>query len=174
MFVVFLIGFIACMLWYLSPHNVNKTFVGVLYQLGIENAHNAEQVTIEVHGKIQRHLFRPMSFKGRIRINDELLPPRGSFEDELTINLGKDHYGGPIHYFNREEMRIYSYGSLFFNKNFSQLTIVKYEMRKNGENTSYGWNSENGWMIAAPAADRTEALQISNAFMSRSIPNPLE
>ncbi|MDT8858862.1 hypothetical protein N0O92_01380 [Alkalihalobacillus sp. MEB130] len=36
------------------------------------------------------------------------------------------------------------------------------------------WDGEQGWMIAAPAATRAEALHISNALMKGFLPEPLE
>jgi hypothetical protein len=160
-------------IWYKVPHYKHRTFEGLLFQLGAENAQNVQSVEVEIKGFVQWYFFSPMTFKGTIRIEDELLPPPESPDKELEVKLIGMLNGGQIRYRTDPDdyLKGAYYGILVFNKDFSKMTLLKYE--KHGEG-SYSWDVGKSMMISAPATNRTEALSIANELMGTALPNPLE
>jgi hypothetical protein len=64
--------------------------------------------------------------------------------------------------------QMYPYGIIFINKDFSKVSIMKYQDDKDGADTSTrGWGAEDGLMISAPANNRKQALEISNELMGK-------
>ena len=164
-------------IWYIVPQYRHRTFEGVLFQLGKENAQNVQSVQIEIKGIIQRHFFSSITFKGTIRIDDELLPPLESPDKKLKVQLGDDFNGGIIKYHRNPEtilniLNPFYYGILVFNKDFSKMCILKYEQSESGMHRS--WSGGDGMVYSAPATNRTEALSIANELMGTALPNPLE
>ncbi|GAM12177.1 hypothetical protein SAMD00020551_0307 [Mesobacillus selenatarsenatis SF-1] len=67
-----------------------------------------------------------------------------------------------------------SYGILYINKDFSELSIIVYEHIESGrDNASYSWHPEAGLLISGPAKSRKEALNISNELIGDLL-KPLE
>lgn len=170
--------------WYFTPRAIDRTLHGIEYRLGDDNENNIEHITIVLKGKIHKQIFRdrvlkgktrkqfspqPL-FKGTIQVNDHLLPPTESVDEVLEIRLGELWNGGFIQYNTAGVGTHTVYGVLVTDKHVSRLTIVQYEQRS----PSFGWRSEDGMMISAPATNRSEALQISNDFMRHFLQEPLK
>lgn len=146
------------------PKQYTVNLEGVKYQLGTENNHFTEPITIRIDGKLQQSLTGSKTFTGTIDIDDEKIPVP---EDQRGLEIKfLDEGGGPMVYGYIENGRpgIYSYGILYTNSNFSKVTITTFQ-KDEADLSNRGWTSENGQMITAPAANRTEALKISNELM---------
>ncbi|MBO0586864.1 hypothetical protein [Sporosarcina sp. E16_8] len=146
------------------PKQYTVNLEGVKYQLGTENNHFTEPITIRIDGKLQQSLTGSKTFKGTIDIDDEKIPVP---EDQRGLEIMfQDNGGGPIvySYFENGRPGTYGYGVLYTNSNFSEVTIATFQ-KDETDLSNRGWTSENGQMITAPAANRTEALKISNELM---------
>lgn len=145
---------------YYYPKQQSLTFEGVMFQLGEDNSDHVKQVTININGKVQRNIVGIKTFKGFIDIEGETIPVPEQ-QRELELRLGK--YGEAIivyTYIVNGVPNTYSYGGIFVNNNFSKIAIWK--------NDSNGyWDGNNGFMISAPANNRTEALGIANELMEK-------
>lgn len=146
------------------PKQYTVNLEGVKYQLGAENNHFMEPITICIDGKLQQSLTGSKTFKGTTDIDDEKIPVP---EDQRGLEIKfQDDGGGHIvyGYFENGRPGTYGYGVLYTNSNFSEVTIATFQKDKT-DLSNRGWTSENGQMITAPAANRTEALKISNELM---------
>ncbi|MBO0600200.1 hypothetical protein I2483_00865 [Sporosarcina sp. E16_3] len=146
------------------PKQYTVNLEGVKYQLGTENNHFTKPITIRIGGKLQHSLTGSKTFKGTIDIDGEKIPVP-EVQRGLEIKF-LDNGGGPIVYGYIENGRpgTYGYGVLYTNSNFSEVTIAIFQ-KDETDLSNRGWTSENGQMITAPAANRTEALKISNGLM---------
>lgn len=146
--------------WYLVPKPVHKKLDGFAYQLG--NEEGGEMVEIEIDGK-QRYTFTGTRiFTGTIEVEGQELPvPPQARELELKFEAGNSSALFYL-YLTKEngnpKYEIYSLGQINTNKDFSQLTIRKL-------NEEGSWSGSEGWMIAAPATNRKEALEISDKLI---------
>lgn len=158
-----IISLIIFTIWYTFPKQHTTTFEGVSYQLGEEDSY--ENVVIHVDGKLQKSFTGKKTFIGTIEIEgDEMPVPPQERTLELVFegdNRGIMSYG---YVGENAEPKIYSYGLIYINRDFSEFTIAKYE--KEDENDWGGnWTGDDGLMITAPATDRETALRISNDLM---------
>lgn len=146
------------------PKEVVLTLDGVEYQLGKENRDHLKPVTIRIDGKVTKNFFGKPRFKGTIDIEGEEIPvPKD--QRELNIPFVRHGWGAMIYaYLDNGDAKLYSYGTVFFNEAFNQITILKYDRREGGEGKR-GWRAEDGLMITAPSTTRKEALQIANTLM---------
>ncbi|RXJ04342.1 hypothetical protein DS745_02860 [Anaerobacillus alkaliphilus] len=153
---------VAAHVWYSLPKKIEKVYNGVEFQLGSDNE---EKVTIYLKGKLTKSLFGEKIFRGTLQINDEIIPSGLAYEDTIEVVFGKVWVGGIIQYLEHTDDglgQIYSYGIIYVNEDFTELTIAKNEQSGNGNSE---WNGENGRMISAPASNRVEALAISNRLL---------
>jgi hypothetical protein len=151
------------LVWYTFPKTLSHTLQGFAYQLGNEEV--VEKVTIKIDGKFKRSLTGERTFKGTIDIEGEDIPvPLEERTLELVFN---DNNMGSIVYSYVENAvpRLYSYGFIFINEDFTQFTIAKYE-KDVGEDFGGTWTSSDGLMITAAANTREQALSISKKLMS--------
>jgi hypothetical protein len=159
MWIIFIVVAIT-LIWYKIPVYKHRTFEGVLFQLGAENAHVVQPVEVEIKGVFKRYFFKPRVFEGTMRIGDERLPPPGSREEKLRINLG-NMWDSMIRAYDVDE-HIYFYGLLTVNHTVSKLAIAVNEQL---EDFRTHWSSEDGMVIAAPATNREEALAIADELI---------
>ena len=66
-----------------------------------------------------------------------------------------------------------TYGVMYINNDMSELTVSILEPDPK-DPTRKSWSGADGFMIAAPASSREEALALSNKLYDRKLPNPLE
>jgi hypothetical protein len=144
-------------IWFTFPKQHTKTLQGISYQLGHEEEFN--EVTIFIDGEVRRGFFGKMTFEGVVDIQGEALPvPKGA--RNVTIMFNEDGHGDIVYAgFTDAKPFTYSYGSIFANKDFTKVTILKFP-----------WDDGN--MITAPAKSYTEALNISNELMKEYLRNP--
>ncbi|GGA24064.1 hypothetical protein [Paenibacillus physcomitrellae] len=142
---------------------------GVNYQLGPENSKVLEPETLHLKGTLYRSWKGSRTFKGSVTFDHQTIEvPKGS--EEATISFDKKGYG-PLWYWYSENNetavpQVYSNGALFASADFSAVTFLRYRdyTAKNGT-IQKEWSGEDGLMFAGPAANREEALEVSNRLM---------
>ena len=149
------------------PRSIDVTLTGVKYQLSAEGAKaGTEPATVVIQGKLYTSLKGEHTFKGVVSIVGEQIPVPLD-QRKLEIHFASEGWGVMaypyIHYNQRgavEGVDIYNSHILFANKHFSQVTLLLSTPQK-------VWNSDNGYMISAPASTREEALTMSNNLMRK-------
>ncbi|MCT4598137.1 MAG: hypothetical protein N4A50_09710 [Vallitalea sp.] len=144
----------------LIPRDFNKTYEGVKYRLGDKGNITLEKVTIEFKGEVFRDLILKEKFRGKLKINDFIIPQKECLKESFVIDF---EYHNRIkiedlnldRYANR--MKRTFYGDLYMNRSRKKLSIVVLEDGK--------WSSEDGLIISAPSTTREEALEITNELM---------
>ena len=164
------------------PHSVNVTLTGIKYKLGSDGAKvDAEQETVVIRGKLYTTLKGHRTFKGEINIVGEQIPVPPD-QRNLEISFFSEGFGVMVYPYFYFDQRGATKGSnsyvshlLFINKDFSQVAfLLNVANEQNSTNKSEGdfqqtvnWDSENGYIIAAPASTREEALALSNKLMRK-------
>lgn len=166
-FSLLIIGIISFAFWNSLPKKIDQTFNGYLFGTGEKDEIN-EEVTITVKGEMYKKLFGQDRFKGTIDI-------QGDIPENLVLNEGHVEIvfidnSGILSTFNFKR----HYGQLFINSNFNKLAIIVFdEVERTKDGASYSWDPENGLVIAAPATNRIEALDLSNEIIN-ILKKPLE
>lgn len=141
-----------------SQHKINISLKGI--QRNIGNDDYIEEVIIEVIGIYNKYLFKENSFIGRMSI--DLYGDIWTLSDKELLfsdNTAK------IVSLNIDNSSKY-FGELLCNNKFSEILIIVCE--KTQEN-SYGWSSKDGLYIAAPAKNRSEAIELAEKLANSSI-----
>jgi hypothetical protein len=121
---------------------------------------------ITIKGKLYRKIFNQDRFKGTIEISGEV--PTNIIIDKKQVEVVFLENGGSLLVGDS------SYGNLYINKDFSELSIIVYELiESERDNVSYRWDPEDGLLISGPAKSRKEALNISNELIGDLL-KPLE
>ncbi|GAE37288.1 hypothetical protein [Halalkalibacter akibai] len=155
---------IATTVWYTFPKTLVKQLDGVYYQLGKDEI--IRNIAVQIDGTLQKSLLGKRTFKGEIKIEGEdFVVPANQRQLELTFskadNRGFLNYG----YVDDEaNPKVYSYGVIYMNPDFTEFTIAKYE-KDHEEDFGGSWSGADGFMITAPADDRASAITISNRLM---------
>lgn len=157
-----LMTMIVLSLLYWLPRDVEVSVDGVYYQLGEANQETVDSKPIEVKGKLYRDWLGARTFVGRISVDQTQVPiPESQRDLEIKFsNLGmgiivdQEVYNGGS--------KLHTYGTLFINDDFSEMAIL---IKDEDEATEGTWNSNNGYMLSAPASTREEALNVANTLM---------
>ncbi|MCY6355679.1 hypothetical protein [Clostridium sp. ZS2-4] len=154
------------------PRPYNKTFQGIKYRLGKANTQYVEKVTISINGKLSKDFIFGKKFVGKIKINDLEIPKE---IEELELKFDEFNRASIDYLFFTESYKPIrpSYGTIYIDDNFSQLTINILEPEDLYAHSKQ-WNSGNGLMISAPASNRKEALEIPNVLMKDILRKDLE
>ncbi|WP_377946615.1 hypothetical protein [Alkalibacillus flavidus] len=149
----------------LTPTAIDTQYEGYVYQLGSNEA-NGEKVTIEIKGELQGSIFTNKQFAGSLTIDGKQIPSHNAVEDTVTLEL-EESLGGLLVYSEQQgrSYNIIQYGELHQNGEFEEIVIKKFS-------EDNGWNGEDGMIIAAPASNKAQALNVANDILSPS--NPLE
>lgn len=156
----FLLGVVY--IYYRTPKLVIVEYQGIYYQLG--NRELAEERPVSFEGQLTRGLWLEDSFQGTITIGEEVL-------QKVNIRLPKD---GPIviTYLDEATGEYASYGTLYTKDIKKSFTINIYQYDEATD--SDGWSSADGFMLSAPARDRSEALELANQLMKDDLVKELE
>lgn len=160
---------VSYVIWFTYPKKIDLNMKGIKYQLGEENKDMSKPVVVHIEGKMKRSLWGVVNFKGTIDVEGEEIPVPVAHR-ELNITLGKDLIGVITYsYIAEDKWWLYSYGNIYANRDFSKVAIAVYKKNDGNDtdpnSTSGGWTGEDGLMIAAPAKDRTDALEVTNELM---------
>ncbi len=141
---------------YRIPREFHKEYQGVYYQIG--NPDLSEMVTIRFDGYLTRGLWQEDSFEGTIKVGDQELT-------RVNLNLYKDS-GAVISYIDNRIQDINTYGTLYTKDIREGFTICILQEDENNPGHR-SWSGEDGYMISAPAGNRSEALELSNRLMEK-------
>jgi len=146
------------------PKSYSVTLEGVKYQLGADHKAFTSPVTIRIDGELKKSLTNVKTFNGIIDVEGENIPVP-SDQRKLEIKFQENGAGPIVYSYNDNGSPVtYSYGTLYVNTDFSEVTIAT--SAKDAADASKGsWTAEDGYMITAPAGDREEALKLSNELM---------
>ncbi len=149
-------------LYYRTPKLVKIEYQGIYYQLG--NSEITEEIPVVFDGYLTRGLWLEDSFQGTITIGDATL-------NKVDIRLPKD---GPsvIAYFDEATKDYTSYGALY-TKDIKKSITISVNLYDKATDSDV-WSSADGYMISAPAQDRTGALELSNQLMKDVLLKELE
>ncbi|WP_188208293.1 hypothetical protein [Alkalibacillus aidingensis] len=161
---ILIVGVIYLFFLLQSPTSINKEYEGFIYQLGSDA--EGKKAKIEVNGELKNSIFDKNQFEGFISVNGEKIPPNNAVQDTVILDL-EEQLGGLLIYTIQNERgeSILQYGELHQNDEFKEVLITKFP-----EDGS--WNVEDGIIIAAPANNKDEALNIANEIIDST--NPLE
>lgn len=163
--IIVFLGLILYISFIIYPRDIQFDTNGIKYRLGNENIGTEKSIHITIQGKLTSSIFGNKTFKGTINLEGEEIPVPQN-ERDLVLNFHNELNSEIIFsYIEDGQPFMYSYGSIFINKNFSKESISVYD--KNHDNTKGTWVADNGLMIAAPASNREQALKISNELMSK-------
>lgn len=142
---------------YRIPKEFRKEYQGIYYQLG--NPDFSEKVTVSFEGYLTRRLWQEDIFEGNIRIGDQEMT-------NVKLYMGED-MGAYVSYLDKGTHDFISYGTLYTEDIKKGFTI--YILKKDENNPGYSsWSGENGYMISAPASNRSEALELTKRMMEQS------
>ncbi len=157
-----IIIFIAFAAYWFFPHTVALNTEGFKYRLGKENIAYGESLQVHVNGKAYRRLGEKVKFIGEIQLEGKNTPIN---ENRWQVELLIDQTNGKLLYVRRNNTMLHeTIGTLFVNRNISEMTIAVMEEYEDGNGG--GWSGEDGLMISAPASNREEALAVSNSLMA--------
>lgn len=161
--ILLVIAIIAAAIYYI-PKSVKLTVSGIQYRLGEENKQIVEPIEVNIDGRIGRLWNGDRFFEGDISLPQLQLPIPDSAK-LMRISLGEDHSGTmTYHYVEDGSPSLFSLGTVFFSKDFEALTILLLDRDESGGGS---WNAQNGAMLSAPAANREQALILSNQLMKQ-------
>jgi hypothetical protein len=161
-----IVGLVSFVVWYSVPKEINQAFDGIVYGVGSKSNQINKEVTITIKGKLYRKNFNHDRFKGTIDIKGEV--PTNIILDKKQAEVVFLENGGSLLFGDS------TYGILYINKGFSELSIIVYEHIESGrDNASYSWDPEDGLLISGPAKSRREALNLSNELIGDLL-KPLE
>ncbi len=142
---------------YRIPKEFQKEYQGVYYQLG--NPEFSEKVSVSFDGYLTRGLWQMDTFEGNIRIGDQEMT-------YVKLSMFEDR-GAYICYLDKGTHDFNSYGTLYTTDIKKGFTIGI--NKKDENNPGYSsWSGEDGYMISAPASNRSEALELANRMMEKS------
>lgn len=137
----------AYIIWMPVNQTVNKQLSAFAYRLG--DAESGESVDIIISGTVKRKLFRPVkSFEGSLEVSS-LKETQGNWLVFLYVS------GEGVLMYHQGPEPIYM-GTIALQGKLDSVLLLIDERRISGE--GYGWSGENGYVIAAPATSREEAV----------------
>ncbi|WP_337100044.1 hypothetical protein [Paenibacillus sp. YIM B09110] len=158
------ISLIVYLVYVFYPKEVDLNAQGIKYQLGNQSDALEQPVTIHIMGKMYRSFSGNRTFKGTVDIEGEELPVPEN-QREIVINFYKGRNGVLAYPYNKDAMPyIYMVGQIYINRDFSRAAIAVLDKQQGDQGQ---WSGENGLMIAVPAANRSDALNISNELMNK-------
>lgn len=149
----------------LFPQKIHVDVQGVKYRLGSPSIEKPVQV--QLNGVIDTTFLGKRTFEGEIEIEGEVNPI--SSEAAYTLQLSDLDYSGMImyHYLYKDEAGdphagAFMYGTLNQQDDFKQGAIQVSQQEEEGRSS---WSSDDGYVIAYPANNRTEALALTNEIL---------
>lgn len=121
---------------------INKTLVGVKIQFGNETM--ASEIRFEIEGTMNKSLVSGEVFSGNLLMNQEtykFFRSKGDSKNSVTVNKIVDGVTT-------------TFGKLYYDED-----VTKFVLLLNG------WNENDGLMIVAPSANRSEALQLMEEIL---------
>lgn len=151
-----LVAILIASIVYVIPKKINTTMTGLKYRLGSEYADDLEEYTFTFEGQLQRRIFSHNSFDGYITIKTK------ENEESNYGSIAFNKHAGSV-YFDEYEGYLFhvKFNEFFLNNNMTKMSIRLYKIDEEDSSHS-SWDGADGYIIAAPASTREEALDISN------------
>lgn len=173
-----LIGIIIASLVYLItlfiPKNVHIDTYGVMYRNGETVNALEKSLKVQITGKVYREWFNEKYFRGDLEVEGQTYPVAREKMSLVEIPLDQET-PSPIFYsfiWPEQKPGLYSIGSISMNDNYTEAVILVFEKKettafeeKGQEEDPKGWSFKNGLMIAAPANNRKEAVELTNELL---------
>ena len=140
------------------PKSVSMHAEGIKYRLGQEHEAFEQQVQVLIEGKVYKRFPNTKKFEGFIDIQG--IEDIDALEFK-TVQFTLDHDKSGLLIYRSIENGMptnYLLGVIYFSTTYDQATIA---LQHQGN-----WNSENGFMLSAPASNKTDAIEISNKLMA--------
>ena len=144
------------------PREFIKDFNGIKYQLGTDNKTYSESIKISFNGTYKESYFGLINdiFIGYITIDGVDIKEDNEFN--LRFDEEKNAILSQTYFVKSEKAMINSsYGRLYIDEEFEELTIELYSVGSNNK----GFNLFDGFMISAPTINREEALLITKKLV---------
>ena len=131
------------------------------------NSETETAVNVRFEGRLQRRFFDTQRFRGVIIIGDKVL-------EDVDVNLTQG--GDLVMAKDPDTGERYRFGVFYAVSGLEKITFTVLEpVVVFGVTTDEKyWSLEDGLMISAPAANRSEALHVSNQLMGHLLEKPLE
>lgn len=133
--------------WYRVPWGFHKELEGIYYKPGDPDF--SEKIAIRFDGYLRRGVWQDDKFEGTMRIGEKDMNIILSIPDDQTAYI-----------MYRDNDTFELYGAMYTKDIKKSFTISVYQQDEANKNMS-SWNVETGYMISAPADNRSEALKLS-------------
>ena len=156
---------------YFWPVSINENIDGILYRGNLPQY--SENYTLVMEGHYYRNPFSKNEFLGRFYIDGIDLPDKLEQSGNVNIKFDKKGQGALYYQSNEPEdgLSWFSIGSVYFDINDQKVVVAVFD----GAGTGSGeWNSGDGLIFAAPAANRSEALAVTNELMRFWLIKPIK
>lgn len=152
---------------YIWPKEVSMEFDGIMFEEG--NPSYSETVTIELRGHINKRMFGGRRYLGKIIIDK--MDVRDEWATQ-TVRINLNTKGiGVMYYFDEKgtssDLVPHAYVSMGNKGSSIVLSLIQ---DAKAETHMF----PGSMMIAGPAADRAEAVDLSNELMKRFLDNPID
>lgn len=152
----------AYLAYWFYPREVNLEAQGIQYRLGHPSAENTRPLRVSIQGKIYRSLNGDRTFTGTVDLEGVDIPvPKNQRVMDFKSFQGSKAFHLAYAYNHNGKPYIYMMGMLYPNDDFSAAVITLVEYKEDGGS----WSGSDGLMVAAPAANREEAVALSNELM---------
>jgi hypothetical protein len=151
--IVFLCTLIVGSVYIGIPKQLNLSYNALEYQLG--NTQFQSPTKIKVDGWYYNRIFKKDSFAGTITVGDKVFSNVKVTESSVLMS------------YNKTIGEFRSFGEIIIGDYCREITLCLFEPKG-------GWSSGDGMMISAPAASRSQALDISNRLMRERLIESLE
>lgn len=132
-------------------HRIDCTLQGIQCRLG--DADYIENRTVYIKGVYSNYLFRDDKFNGKIEVE--------GYEYTSGVDVALFFVGNAagISIYD-DTVKEHRYMSMYTTPTFSKLVLLVFELEGMGSS----WSGENGLIIAAPATDRKQAVNVAKEF----------
>ncbi|MBU9720055.1 MULTISPECIES: hypothetical protein [Bacillaceae] len=162
---------VSILVFYKYPIELNKSYKGIQFKLGTENAGMEERVTVELSGEVRRTVFGKNIFNGKIELHGDAMDQVG-LKEQVEFSLGNGYgNGGSISYIDDVTDKVLYFGTMYISDDYISIAIERNEQIEAGSSV---WTSENGIVISAPASNREEGLEIANELMKHESIEPFQ
>ncbi|HBR03475.1 MAG TPA: hypothetical protein DD738_12790 [Ruminiclostridium sp.] len=151
---------------YTYPREFNKECKGILYRLGDSDKNYTKEVTVKFDGIFSKDFIFGYHYIGDIFVDN--------FKVKINeVKFDKYNKGHLEPYYDENTDETVNLGMIIVDSNFSKLIIAVHDILMITENEShYKWSTGDGLVIAAPAENRIEALNITKELLSKYLHIP--
>ncbi len=165
--VIILIALTVCVIMAIGT-KIDVELDGIQFRLGTDNIEHEVSVALRFDGRYVNS-FLGHNFEGDIYIDGHKL--NENIKGKTSIPFNK-YNSGPF-YDTGFDYNTVVIGMIYINDDFSKVAICINESSSEHPDSKY-WDSDTGFMVAAPASNREQALAISNEVMESFLQKEME